>query len=102
MKKVRYGIPTYQEIKGLSLDNEYIYKVINCIGSGYFRITYNEDFNKQISLDYIEHGYLHSCFINSEFIINKLYPFNKNNFTKMINTIPIIKQAIIDKLEEYK
>ena len=95
-------IPSYEELKQLPKDKQYKWHLFDIWGSGYLRFTYNEDCENKISVDYLENGYLHSLNLpirlKTTIIENKLYPFNKVNYNKIIKFIEIIKQEIKRKM----
>ena len=107
MKKYFEGyVPSYLELKQLDRKYEYVYNLFHICGSGYLRLTYNEDYNKKISLDYIEEGYLHSLYLpicdKSKVIENKFYSLNKENYKNIIEFIILIKQSIVNEVNNLR
>jgi len=96
-------IPSYEELKEMK-DYKCYYLYFPIIG-GYFKITRNEDGENNISLDYLEGGYLsginHSFLKDSDYKINKLYKFNKKNYTSLVKLyVKILKNSYKDIKEE--
>ena len=91
-------LPSYDELK--SLDNKYEYYYLFDAGcSGYLRLTYNEEYNGKISIDYLQDGFLHSIALPirdvTDIIENKFYKLNKTNYIKIIKFIRLVRKAII-------
>lgn len=103
MKKYLNKFPSYEDLKNLSINNEY-YFIIKCLlGTVCLRFSYNEDYNRKISLDYMENGYLHSINLPSyglKIELNRLYTLNKTNYKNLIDSILFIKKFIMDSLNE--
>ena len=97
-------IPTYQELKELDKKYEYVYHIFNICGSGYLRLTYNEEFNGKISIDYMEGGFLHCTCLpictKTTICENKFYNLNKPNYAKIIKFIVLVKETIIEELND--
>lgn len=107
MRKTFYDkIPTYEELKQLDKNYEYVYMLFDIVGSGYLRLTYNEDYEGKISVDYMEGGYLHALHLpictKTNICENKFYNLNKVNYNKLIKFIRIVRQAIIEELNKWE
>ena len=94
--------PTYEELKEMK-DYKCYHLYFPIIG-GYFKITRNENGN-DISLDYLEGGYLsyinHSFLNDSVYKLNKLYKFNKKNYTNLVKLyVKILENSYNDIKEE--
>ena len=104
MTKYFNYVPTYQELKELDKKDEYVYFIFNICGSGYLRLTYNEESNGKISIDYMEGGYLHSIGLpicdKTTICENKFYNLNKPNYAKIIKFIVLVKEAVIKELND--
>ena len=104
MTKHYDGMPTYEELTKLDKNYEYIFNLCDFIGSGYLRLTYNEDFNGKISIDYMEGGFLHSIFLpirtKTKIIENEFYNLNKVNYNKIVKFIKLVKEAVLENLKE--
>lgn len=102
MVKRFYYIPSYYELTHLDKNYEYIYEICDICGSGYLQLTYNEEMNNKISIDYMEGGYLHNIGLGirdkTDIIENIFYRLNKTNYEKIIKYIILVKQAIIEEL----
>lgn len=103
MKEYLGKFPSYEELKQLDKEKEYIYKCFDICGSGYLRFTYNEDLERKISVDYMEGGYLHHLGLpirtKTDIIENVFYNCNKRNYDKIIKFIEIVKQEIINNIK---
>lgn len=99
-------IPSYYELTHLDKKRPYIYIICDICGSGYLRLTFNEELNNKISIDYMENGYLHNIGLGirdkTDIIENKFYKLNKTNYEKIIKFIILVKQAIIEELNDIK
>lgn len=99
-------IPSYEELKEMTDYKTYLlyFPVIG----GYFRLTRNEDGKNTIALDYLEGGYLTSIIrrIDSDYILNKLYKFNKKNYTGLtklyVNILEMAYKDLKEELGKYK
>lgn len=104
MKKYLNEMPSYEELKKLDKEKEYIFDCFNICGSGYLRFTYNVDFKGKISVDYMEGGYLHCIGLpirtKTDIIENVFYDCNKKNYDKIIKFIEIVRQEIINNLQK--
>lgn len=85
-------IPSYEDLK--SEKNEKHYSLWFPPFGGYFRIVRNEDDENNISLDYLESGYLSGIVgkYKSNYKFNKLYKFNKKNYEGLVS---LYKQVLI-------
>ena len=90
-------IPTYEELKQIKEYKVYLL-YFPSIG-GYFRLTLNEDGERNIAIDYLENGYL--SYINYNFKSNyrfsHLYKFNKKNYNKLVK---MYKEMLIKLYDE--
>ena len=94
------NIPTYEELKEIK---EYkTYDILFPVFGGYFRLTINENNKRNISIDYLERGYL--CGIirkfNSEYAFNKLYKFNKKNYNGLLKLYKEMLEVAYKELGE--
>ena len=64
------NIPTYEELKEIKTYKTY--DIFFPVFGGYFRLTVNEDGERNIAMDYLEGGYLSNIIrnFNSEYIFN--------------------------------
>lgn len=103
MKEQLLNMPSYEELKDLDKNKEYVYKIFDTCGSGYMRFTYNEDFLGKISVDYLEDGYLHTIGLpirhKTKITENVLYNTNKTNYNNIVKFISLVKEAIKNNLE---
>ena len=95
-------IPTLEYIKSLPTDKEYHFTIFRLLGSSHLRISYNEDSNRKIALDYMEGGYLHPIFIKekSKIIVNQFYRPTKENYNNMVKAIYEIRDKILQELRQ--
>lgn len=102
----RNYIPTYSELKSLDKSYEYVYEIAHIVGTARLRLTYNEEHNGKISIDYLEGGFLHSLYLpirnKTDIIENQFYNLNKNNYKKIIDFIIIVKQQMLEELNDIK
>lgn len=103
MKECLDKIPSYEELKN-SEENMHYY-IFEICGSIQVAITCKEDGEKNIALDYYEHGYLQNfnfeC--NGKYItLNKLYPLNKKNYELIIKQIRAIKEELLNIINNFE
>lgn len=93
-------IPTYEELKDIKTYKTY--DIFFPVFGGYFRLTINEDGERNISIDYLEGGYLSSIVrnFNSEYIFNKLYKFNKKNYNGLLKLYKEMLEVAYKELGE--
>lgn len=83
-------IPTYEEIKQFKEETKII--LFSPLVGGYFRLTINEENNKNIALDYLDNGLEYINFkFKSEYKFSHLYKLNKKNY---IGLIKLYKQML--------
>lgn len=95
-------IPTLEYIKTLPTDKEYHFTIFKLLGGSHLRLSYNEDSNKKIALDYMQGGYLHSIFVeeDSKIIVNQFYRPTKENYNNMVKAIYKVRDKILQELHE--
>ena len=103
---MRFGeVPKYEDLKKIKECKHY--SLYFPVQGGYFRLTINEDSNNEvgsrnISLDYMQSGYL--CYIcynfNSNYKINNLYKFNKKNYQGLIKLYIKILEEMFKSVKE--
>ena len=94
------NIPSYEELKNIKTYKTY--DIFFPIIGGYFRLTINEDNKRNISIDYLEGGYLSSIIynFNSNYSFNKLYKFNKKNYQGLISLYKKMLKTTYNELEK--
>ena len=106
IKYFRGYIPTYKELKDLDKKYEYVYEIVHICGTARLRLTYNEEYNNKISIDYLEEGFLHGTYLpirtKTDIVENEFYNLNKKNYKKIIDFIIIVKEQIIKELNDIK
>lgn len=106
VKRFYSKIPSYQELKNLDKNYEYIFNLFGTIGSGYLRITYNEEYYGKISVDYLQDGFLHNISLpirhKTTIIENKFYNLNKTNYKKIIKFIRLVRLAVLEELNKWE
>lgn len=95
-------IPTLDYIKSLPLDKEYHFTIFKLLGTSHLQLTYNEDSNRKISLDYMEGGYLKPIYIDTKtkILVNQFYRPTKENYSNMVKAIYKIRDKILQELRE--
>lgn len=92
---------SYEELKALSKDEEYKFKIFDIIGSVYVRITYNEDFKGGLYLDIMKDGFCDGVFYTGKYCkINYFYKFNKTNYNNILKEIEEIKKYILKNISK--
>lgn len=106
VKEFNNYIPSFKELKDLDKKDEYIYNIVEIVGTSRLRLTYNEEFNGQISIDYLEGGFLHGIYLpicdKTDIVEGKFYKLTKQNYAKIIEFIILVKQEIIKGLNDIK
>lgn len=94
------NIPSYEELKEIKTYKTY--NIFFPIFGGYFRLTINEDGERNIAIDYLEGGYLSSIIrkFDSNYSFSKLYKFNKKNYEGLVRLYKQMLKAAYKELGE--
>lgn len=105
MKEWLDTMPSYEELKKLNKEKEYVYKIFRITYGSYLRFTYNEELNGKISVDYIQDGYLHGLGLpirhKTKIIENIFYNLNKKNYNDILKFIELVREAIIKNINGF-
>lgn len=95
------SIPTYENLK--QIKERKIYLLYSSLTGGYFRLNINEESEHNISIDYLEKGFLVDVIykFQTDYKFNKLYKFNKKNYNGLINLYKTFINALYKEIKNY-
>lgn len=93
-------IPTYEELK--QIKEEKSYWLFECLCGGQFILTINEDGQHNITLDYIDGGFLGHIDrnFNSNYKFSTLYKFNKKNYDGLIKLYKLMLKTLLSDVKK--